>query len=220
MELGDWPIGWVVDDGDGQIVGSLGNVPSFVYFGGKKYVSAAGRGWAVDVQFRALSVMLLARQLKQSGADMNVIGTPSSTTAALCSQLGWSKAPVGEWNRSRFWVANYAAAAQGYLDAKLPKLLSRALGAILSPPLRLKDSLAGRQPLNSDYHFDWCTFFDDRFDGMWQELKEQRPNLLLGSRDSDTLNWHFKSLPAAASYLDPHCVPGLPPGGLRDFRAS
>jgi hypothetical protein len=192
LELPDWPIGWVIEDGAGQIVGSLGNVPTFVYFGGEKYVSAAGRGWAVDVPFRALSVMLLARQLQQSGADINVIATPSPTTAALCSRLGWSKVPVGEWDRSQFWVANYASAVQGYLDAKLSNSISKAFGAILSPPLRLKDSFAGRRSVKSDYRFDWCTSFDDRFDAMWSELKEQRPDLLLGSRDSNTLRWHFK----------------------------
>ena len=192
LELGDWPIGWVIEDGDGQIVGSLGNVPTFAYFGGKKYVSAAGRGWAVDVPFRALSVMLLARQLKQTGADINVIATPSSTTAALCTQLGWSRAPVGKWDRSQFWIASYAAGLQGYLDAKLSKSFSRTFGAILSPPLRLKDSLSERQPMKSDYSFDWQPCFDCRFDGMWEELKETRPGLLLGSRDLETLNWHFQ----------------------------
>ena len=203
LELGDWPIGWVIEDGDGEIVGSLGNVPTFVYFGGTKYVSAAGRGWAVDVQFRALSVMLLARQLKQSGADINVIATPSPTTAALCSQLGWSKAPVGEWNRSRFWVANYATAVQGYLDAKLPKVHFKG---VRRDPLAATSIERFVQPagesLKSDYRFDWCTSFDDRFDGMWQELQEQRPDLLLGSRDSDTLSWHFKHSLATGSYLD------------------
>ena len=192
LELSDWPIGWVIEDKSGQIVGSLGNVPSFVYFGGKKYASAAGRGWAVDVQFRAFSVMLLACQLRHSGADINVITTPSPTTTALCTQLGWSKVPVGEWDRSQFWVANYEAAVQGYLGGKLPKLVSRTLGAILSTPRQLKDSLTARQSLKSDHRFDWCTFFDDRFHGMWEEMKEQRPDLLLGSRDPDTLNWHFK----------------------------
>jgi hypothetical protein len=99
---------------------------------------------------------------------------------------------VGEWDRSRFWVANYASAVQGYLDAKLPGPISKALGAILSPPLQFKDSFAGRESLKSDCSFDWCTSFDHRFDEMWEELKDQHADLLLGSRDSNTLNWHFK----------------------------
>lgn len=199
IQLVDWPIGWVIEDGSGQIVGSLGNVPTFVYFGGNRYVSAAGRGWAVDVPFRALSVMLLACQLRQGGADMNVIATPSPVTAALCSQLGWSKVPVGEWDRSQFWVTNYATAVQGYLDAKLPKLSSRAIGAIISAPLRtisaplrLKDWIGRRKSSKSEWRFEWCDAFDDRFDTMWRELKQQRANLLLESRDSNTLSWHFK----------------------------
>jgi hypothetical protein len=170
----------------------LGNIPTFVYFGGKRYVSAAGRGWAVDVQFRALSVMLLARQLRQKDADMNVIATPSPITAALCSQLGWSRVPVGKWNRSQFWIANYSRAIRGYLCAEFPQFIARAAGAILAPPLQLRDSLARRQSLKSDYHLEWRQSFDDRFDRMWEELKEQRPGLLLGSRDSETLRWHFK----------------------------
>ena len=69
FELSDWPIGWVVEDEEGKIVGSLGNVPTLLTYGGRRYVSAAGRGWAVDVPYRAFSIMLLARQLKQSSAD-------------------------------------------------------------------------------------------------------------------------------------------------------
>jgi len=66
------------------------------------------------------------------------------------------------------------------------------LGAISALPLRLKDTFSGRRSMKSEYKFEWCTSFDDRFDQMWQELREQRPDLLLESRDRNTLNWHFK----------------------------
>jgi hypothetical protein len=192
LKLGDWPIGWVIEDGDNRIVGSLGNVPTFVYFGGNQYVSAAGRGWAVDVQFRALSVMLLARQLRQKGADMNVIATPSPITAALCSQLGWSKVPVGKWNRSQFWIANHSRVVRGYLGARFPQFIAQAAGALLAPPLQWRDSLARPQSPRSDYRLEWFGCFDERFDRMWMELEQQHPGLLLGARDSETLGWHFK----------------------------
>jgi hypothetical protein len=56
----------------------------------------------------------------------------------------------------------------------------------------LKDTLAKQRPLKSDYCFEWCTSFDVRFDRIWEQLKVQRSDLFLGSRDSDTLSWHFK----------------------------
>jgi len=192
-ELGDWPIGWVVEDGEGGIVGSLGNVPTFSHLDDAKYVVAAGRGWAVDVQHRAFSVMLLARQLKQDRADMNVVTTPSPITAALCTQLGWSRVPVGDWDRSEFWVTNYAKAVQSYLDAKTWKFISSLVGTIVAPPLLLKDAISRRShSFKSDCQLDWCTTFDERFDVFWEDLREGNPGLLLGTRTSETLRWHFR----------------------------
>jgi len=113
--------------------------------------------------------MLLARQIKQSGADINVIATPvqlrrPSVATRLVQGAG------GEWNRSQFWVTNYATAVQGYLDAKLPKSFSKALARSSGRPSI--ERFVRRQPsLKSDYRVDWCTSFDDRFDGMWEELK-------------------------------------------------
>ena len=194
LELESWPIGWVIEDGNGQIVGSLGNVPTFFYFAGKRYVSAAGRGWAVDIQHRALSVMLLAHQLKQRGADMNVITTPSLTTAALCTRLGWSRVPVGEWDRSGLWVTNHAKAVRSYLDAKVPKWISRLLNSVITPPLLLKDMLSRkRQPFQSNYRFEWRAAFDSAFDSFCDELKQLHSQVLVGTRNSQTLHWHFKT---------------------------
>lgn len=194
LELGDWPIGWVIEDGNGNIVGCLGNVPSFCYFEGRRYVTAAGRGWAVDAPYRALSIMLLAHQLKQPGADMNVVTTPSPATATLCTQLGWSRVPVGEWDRSAFWITNYTKAVRGYLAAKAPGFVSSVLGAVISPPLLLKDAISSRfyGLKNDDYQLEWCAGFDSRFDGFWDDIKEQNPDLLLSVRNSETLASHFK----------------------------
>ena len=138
LHLNEWPIGWVVENEQGRIVGTLGNVPTLGYLAGRKYVCAAGRGWAVDVKYRAFSVQLLVRQLNQRGADMNVITTPSPTTAALCEQLGWSRVPVGEWNRSQFWVTNYRKAVQAYLGTKTSKLISGVVGNVVAAPFVLR----------------------------------------------------------------------------------
>ena len=148
----------------------------------------------MDVQHRALSVMLLAHQLKQRCADMNVITTPSLTTAALCTKLGWSQLPVGEWNRSGLWVTNHARAVRSYLDATCPKWISNLLKCVISPPLFLKDALSRRpRAVEGDYRLDWCDSFDSSFDIFCDELQERYPKVLLGTRNSQTLHWHFKT---------------------------
>lgn len=193
LEMDDWPIGWLIEDGKGRVVGSLGNIPSFCHFGGRQFVCASGRGWAVDVPYRAYSVALLAHQVRQNNSDVNVIATPSATTAALCTQLGWSRVPVGTWNRSEFWITDYREVLRAYLKAKAPTVvygLARAMVASSSQPRDVRKQSAS--DLTSRYQLDWCSAFDERFDDFWDKLKEARPELLLSTRDTKTLRWHFK----------------------------
>lgn len=192
-QLRRWPIGWVIQDQDGAIVGSLGNIPSLFYFENSRFVASAGRGWAVDAEYRQLSIMLLAQQIKFLDADMNLVTTPGPVTAALCTRLGWSRMPVGEWDRSEFWVLNYASAVRKYLAVKAPRPLG-ALANLVTAPLR-------RTPIRPWRHsrsavpgcsLEWCTEFDQRFNVLWDELQRQRPDRLLAVRDARTLAWHFK----------------------------
>jgi hypothetical protein len=83
---------------------------------------------------------------------------------------------------------------QAYLGAKAPGFLSSVIGTVISPPLLLKDAISGGPyPFkNDDYQLQWCAGFDSRFDGFWDELKQQNPDLLLSVRNSETLAWHFK----------------------------
>ena len=61
QQLPGWPIGWVLEDQNGRIVGSLQNIPCLYRFDGRTYVGGFGRGWAVDVRYRAFSVPSAAR---------------------------------------------------------------------------------------------------------------------------------------------------------------
>jgi hypothetical protein len=193
QQLQDWPIGWVLADGDGRIVGVLENIPCLYRFGGRTYVGAFGRGWAVDIRYRAFSLLLLMRQLEQPNVDLRVTTTASSKTAAVLTTRKWSRVPVGEWDRSAFWIANYAETVRRYLAAKTPRLVSALAGPLVYPPLRVKDLLAGRfRRFKTGYALQWCAGFDERFDQFWTELENQNPDLLLSTRDSRTLGWHFK----------------------------
>src|SRR5262249_49510325 len=66
----DWPIGWVLEDAAGKIVGALWNVPSLYYFGGRELVCANGRGWVVGEHYRGFALWLMDEYFNQSGADL------------------------------------------------------------------------------------------------------------------------------------------------------
>ena len=45
--LGDWSIGWVLEDEDGRIVASMGNIPLAYEFEGQPILAASGHNWVV-----------------------------------------------------------------------------------------------------------------------------------------------------------------------------
>src|SRR5262249_12132533 len=72
-ELGpDWPIGWVFEDDNKQIVGSMGNIPLLFELQGKRIVGASGRGWAVAPAHRSVALFLLDRVVNQAGVNLYV----------------------------------------------------------------------------------------------------------------------------------------------------
>jgi hypothetical protein len=70
-ELGDKvPMGWVLEDGEGAIVGYLGNIPLDYEFEGKRLLVATTRAWVVDTPYRSYSPLLLATYFQQSNVDL------------------------------------------------------------------------------------------------------------------------------------------------------
>ena len=52
-ELSDWPIGWVLEEENREIVGYIGNIPLPYEFLGRRIVAAASQAWVVDSRFRS-----------------------------------------------------------------------------------------------------------------------------------------------------------------------
>jgi len=188
-----WPIGWVLEEANGRIAGALENVPCLYRMGGRSYVAAFGRGWAADLQYRAFAMMLIIRQLQQPGVDLRLTSTASPRTSELLLQRDWSPVPAGEWDRSAFWVTNYARAAREYLAARVPRPLAAAGSVALSPAFFVKDVAAKRaHRIGPERGLSWVDEFDERFEGFWAELESRNPQLLLAVRDRETLGWHFR----------------------------
>ena len=193
QQIPGWPIGWVLEDADGRIVGALQNVPCLYRFDGRTYVGGFGRGWAVDVRYRAFSLLLVVRQLQQPNVDLRLTSTASPKTTALLSRQGWSRVPAGEWDHSALWVTSYAQTVRRYLETKAPALVSALAGPLLHLPLLVKDNISARpRRFKTGCELRWCSGFDERFDQFWVELESQNPRVLLATRDRQTLEWHFK----------------------------
>ena len=97
----DWPIGWVVEDQDGKIVGSMGNIPFLYELDGRRILVASGHSWVADLEYRSVSLLLLHKLIRQSHVDLYLNNTVGNSSVAAVTALGCSRMPVGIWDEAR-----------------------------------------------------------------------------------------------------------------------
>lgn len=206
----DWPIGWVLEDEDGKIVGSMGNIPFVYELQGRKILVASGHNWVADLAYRSASLLLLDRLITQPYVDLYLNNTVSDNSVAAVIALGCSRVPVGIWDEVAYWITNYMGCFQRLVAMKNPFALpfwegswthvkamwtrcSKPLGYPLSGTAFLKGGhFAKTSVRKSDVDVRACPDFDERFDSFWEDLKKNNPRLLLAVRTREVLGWHFK----------------------------
>ena len=188
---GTWPVGWVLEDADGRIVGSLNNIPSAYLLDGEELLSANGHCWAVLPEYRGYATMLMDEYFDQEDPDLVVSAKVGTDATAVWSAYA-QRVPVGDWSRAAYAVTRYGDFARAALRRK--NIPFAAAGApVLAAALRAKDAITVRRPPAGPPSVEYAeaASFDDRFDAFWAELVEQNPKTLLGVRDSAALRWHY-----------------------------
>lgn len=157
----EFPIGWVLDLSDGELVGTMGTVRAPYTFRGEALTSAVSRAWFVAAPYRGFALQLMDEYLNQPGVDLfinNAVSVPAlETFARFCDRI-----PLGEWDSVSYWrVGN------------------------------LPDAAPSRPALPNSYSIEVTDRFDSRFDVFWNELERQNRERLLAVRTAEALSWHF-----------------------------
>lgn len=191
-----WPIGWVLENEDKQIVGSQGNVPLLYECMGQQIIVATGRGLVVDLPYRGYSLWPLMAFWDQKNVRLCLDTSVNPQANQDSTALGAAPIPAGAWDQNVFWVTNYRGCVSLRLRRKTHAKLSFIAGPVSLPiaaALFLRDKLArpGLPRLERGFELEFQTTFDDRFDEFWEELKNENPGLLLAVRTREVLDWHF-----------------------------
>jgi hypothetical protein len=189
----DWPLGWVLENDDKRIVGSIGNVPLYYEFQGSTILTAAGRSWATDQAYRSYAPLLMDQYFSQKNVALFLNTTVNSQAAQAFSLFGSSRVPAGRWDSAAFWITRRRAFTEKVLQARRVPFAGlcsypAAAGLMLREKLLRKGSMVARSVIGIEH----CTGFDHRFEVFWQQLRKTRPGVLLGNRSRETLEWHFR----------------------------
>jgi hypothetical protein len=186
-----WTIGWVIEDDNGQIVASIGNVPLSYELAGKRILAVSGRSWVADLPYRSKALSLLDRVINQPNVDLYLNNTVSPKSANAVNVFDCSRVPVGLWDESAFWITNYQGFVERLLATKAHGL-AKPLSYPFSAAAFLKDRLTTKGLRAGDVEVKFVAAFDDRFDDFWTDLKRINPHVLLAVRTREVLEWHFK----------------------------
>ncbi len=188
-----WPIGWVCENEDGEIVGSVGNIPLAYEFGNRRLLTATSRALVLDERNRPYAFTLLRYFFGQNNVDLFLNTSVNDRVFKLQELFRASRVPVGTWNRSAFWITNYRGFTASFL-ARKDIAVGQVLNFPLSAGLFMRDKLAGREiRIERDgIEVESCAQFDQRFEAFWQEIRKQNSGRLLADRSRDVLDWHFQ----------------------------
>lgn len=185
-----WPIGWVLEDANKQIVASVSNIPLCYEFQGSKILAGTGRAQVAEPAYRSASLLLVDRLINQRNIDLYLNNTMTAEAAASFGIFECPRVPVGAWDESAFWITRYRGFFESLLAIKkypLARLLSFPLAAVAS----FKDRVAAPRLRDDGVEVTACAGFDDRFDEFWASLRSRNTHLLLAVRTREVLEWHF-----------------------------
>ena len=186
-------IGWVLEHETGRIFGYLGNVPLSYELEGRRLLAAATRSWVVDPTCRRYSLALLGSFYQQANLDLFLSTSVNSKSELAATLFKNSRVPVGTWDRSIFWITH----PRGFVDSFLAKKglkHAKHFSYPVSLGLSLRDRLRGSgfRKGSGDLALVERENFDGRFDDFWFELRKKKAGILLGVRNRETLDWHFR----------------------------
>lgn len=187
-----WPIGWVLENGAGRVVGSVGNIPLAYELGGRKLRAAASHNWVVDEEYRGYALLLIDEFFNQANVDLFFSTTVNREAVEAYRMFDSPEVPRGNWDRAAFWITNYRGFAESALREKGWKFAA-ALSFPVGAALRIRDGFSGTRLNATGIEVREETGFDQRFDVFWERLRAKNREILLGTRTREALQWHFEN---------------------------
>jgi hypothetical protein len=187
-ELEGVPMGWVLENESGRIVGTLTNVPMLYELAGRPLKCAIASSWAVDPDYRSSSLLLTMSYFTQTRVDLLINGSANETAARVMSAFGAHPIPAPDYNCSYFWILRPRAFATAALERRqVPGARWLSLPAALLLALAAFPGRLPRKPAAEIRHFD---SFGEEFDRFWEKLR-RHPGRLVAVRTAEALKWRF-----------------------------
>ncbi len=183
------PVGWVLENSQQGLVGSLSNIGRMYCYAGEPVRVATASCWAVDPPYRSSAIFLAKQFFSQKKVDMFLNTTASEAAAEVFKAFRCSDIPDPSYVQVLFWVTRYAGFAESVFR-KLHWPVIPGLKHAGGLSLYCRDLVRGRGANFRRIATSPLPGFDERFDGFWHQLRS-RNDRLMGVRTAEALTWQF-----------------------------
>jgi len=193
-KLKNWPMGWVLENDNGRIVGNLWNILMIYKFKDKKLTAAIPSSWTVDKSYRAYSIPLHENFFIQKNVDIFIATTANYTAGRVLEEVFKAKKiPFNSDDEVLFWIMNYHNFVKSFMVKKNIPL--KILSYPISLGLKVIDNVRNMRRIirNKTVEIREYHCFDQRFDIFWEKLKNKNQGRLLCIRNREWLEWHYKA---------------------------
>ena len=185
------PIGWVLENNEGRIVGIHGVYPVRYRWKERSLLAGVAHTLAVAAEHRLSTAALMAPFFRLETVDFVLSTSANQAAATYFEFMKARRMPVAHFTAVLSWVVNcrrVAAAALQKRQMPWPWGLSFPAAAAV----RLMHAVCRRNRLGRiSANVRVLDGFDERFDRFWQQLAA-RSRRLLAVRDRASLQWHFE----------------------------
>jgi hypothetical protein len=213
------PIGWILEDSSGTLVGFIANIPVFYQIFGKKDRAVASSSWYVKPEARGMtSLKLIQTFLAQEGKKLFIANQPEGDVPKILLRLGLDHTPLPFNGTEYVYILSIDQILVLALSRLLKKprlfpvlkVLAYPMKAI-APPFKLIRRLQhpwnkGQKsiPPSDGYTCSVIDHCDESFTRLWEENKNE--NHITLYRDAETLNWLYFSKSIANQRRVIRCV--------------
>ena len=186
-----WIKGWVIEKNN-KVVGHVGHFPMEYTLNKKSYLCSVIYGWAVDEQFRSLSILLLKKYFSQKNVDLFLATNLNETSSKIMKMLKVKEVPTKSLNYSLVIALNLQKVIKGFFtNIQFP--LKKLILSIFSPfvLIFLKKKLNSWKNKFSTGNIVKQNEIDGKFDLVWKKIEGSQKNKLLFRRDKKWLKWHL-----------------------------
>ena len=188
-----FPLGWVLEDNNKRIVGSLGNIPKEYYYKNKKFIIACSHAWIVEDKYRLEAFSLLKNFFSQKNIDIFMVTTANSASAKILSRYNAKKMPLQNFADIKFIVLDFEKIIYSFFKyKKLP--FGKFVGKLLFylSFIALYKKLNFWKKVTQPKKTVLSEVIDNKFDEFWNTYKQDFQDKFLQSRSIHWLKWHIE----------------------------